>query len=116
MCSGFVILGLVLALVLAQERQDNLIHVRLADEVSLYNHQICRPWFLTFPKGHGERYWTKTHVDPNIEILWKMAWRPVNFDIDFFKPLLVLQTQTKHPSKEKWTHYDTVKFKCLKLF
>ena len=56
MCSGVVILTLVLALVLAQERQDNLIHVRLADEVSLYNHQICRPRFLTFLKGHGERY------------------------------------------------------------
>ena len=42
MCSGVVILGLVLALVLAQERQDNrpehLIHVRFADQVSLYNH------------------------------------------------------------------------------
>ena len=37
MCSGVVILGLVLALVLVQERQDgrpqHLIHVRLADRV-----------------------------------------------------------------------------------
>ena len=41
MCSGVVILGLALALVLAQERQDNRpqhhIHVRLADQVSLYD-------------------------------------------------------------------------------
>ena len=58
MRSGVVILGLVLALVLAQEMQDNrpqhLIYVRLADQVSLYNHQICRPRFLTSPEGHGE--------------------------------------------------------------
>ena len=45
MCSGVVILGLVLALVLAQEKQDNLIHVRLADQISLYYHQICHPRF-----------------------------------------------------------------------
>ena len=49
MCSGVVILGLVLALVLAQERQysitQHLIHVQLADQASLYNHQICRPRF-----------------------------------------------------------------------
>ena len=55
MCSGVVILGLVLALVLAQEMQDNrpqhLIHVRLVHQVSCYNHP-----------GHGERYCTKTHV------------------------------------------------------
>ena len=49
MCSGVVISGLVLALVLAQEMQDNrpqhLIHVRLVHQVFHYNHQ-----------GHGERY------------------------------------------------------------
>ena len=42
MCSGVVILSLVLALVLAQEMQDNmpqpLIHVRLTHQVSHYNH------------------------------------------------------------------------------
>ena len=56
MRSGVVILGLVLALVLAQERQDKRPqhHVRLADQVSLYNHQICRPQFLTSLEGHGE--------------------------------------------------------------
>ena len=45
-CFGVVILSLVLALVLAQERQDNrsqhLINVQFADQVSLCNHQICR--------------------------------------------------------------------------
>ena len=50
---GIVILGLVLALVLAQERQDNrpqhLIYVGLADQVFPYNHQICRPHCLTSP-------------------------------------------------------------------
>ena len=42
MCSSAVTLGLVHAMVLAQEMQGNrpqhLIHVRLADQVSLYNH------------------------------------------------------------------------------
>ena len=65
-CSGVVNLGLDLALVLAQETQDNrphnLIHVRLADQVSHYNNQICRPWVLTSPEGHGERPCMKTHV------------------------------------------------------
>ena len=55
---GIVILGLVLALVLAQERQDNrpqhLTHVGSADQVSLYNHQIWRSQCLTSPGGHGE--------------------------------------------------------------
>ena len=41
MCFGVVILGLVLALVLAQEMQDyrpqHLIHVRITDQVFLYN-------------------------------------------------------------------------------
>ena len=66
MCYGIVILGLVLAFVLAQERQNNpsqhLIHVGLADQVSLYNHQICRPRCLTSPEGHGKHYCVKTHV------------------------------------------------------
>ena len=66
MCSGVVTLGQVLALVLAQEAQDNrpqnLIHVRLADQVSHYNHQICRPRVLTSLEGHGERQYMKTHV------------------------------------------------------
>ena len=66
MCSGVVIIGLVLALVLAQEMQDNMpqhfIHVRLSHQVSHYKHQICRPRFLTSPEGHGESYCTKTHV------------------------------------------------------
>ena len=42
MCFGIVILGFILAPVLAQERQDNrpqdLIHVRLTDQVSTYKH------------------------------------------------------------------------------
>ena len=66
MCSGVVILGLVHALVLAQEMQDNrplnLNHVRLANHVPHYHHRICRPRFLTSPEGHCERYCTKTHV------------------------------------------------------
>ena len=28
----------------------------------------------------------------------------------------MLQTLIKHPSKEKWTHYNTVKFKCPLMF
>ena len=51
MCSGVVDLGLVLAMVLAQEMQDSrpqhFTHVRLAHQVSHYYHQICRPRFLT---------------------------------------------------------------------
>ena len=66
MCSGVVILGLVLALVLAQEMQNNrpqhLIHLRFAHQVSHDNHQICRPRLLISPEGHGERYCTKTYV------------------------------------------------------
>ena len=53
MCSGIVIIGLILALVLAQEteeRPQHLIHVRLADQVFLYNHQIYRPRFLFLPR------------------------------------------------------------------
>ena len=61
MCSGVVIIDLVLALVQVQKRQDNrpqhLIHVRLADQVSL------------------------AMFDQFIEILRKMARRTVNFDI-----------------------------------
>ena len=76
MCSGVVILGLILALVLVQESQHNrpqhIIDVRLANQVSHYNHQICRPWFLTSPEGHGKPYCTKPMFDPNIEILRKM--------------------------------------------
>ena len=110
MCSGVVTLGLVLALVLAQETQDNrqqkLIHVRLADQVSHYNYQICRPRFLTSPEGDGERQW-KPMFDPNIEILRQMAWKPFNFDIDFLSRYMC--------SEEKWTNYNTVKFKCLYL-
>ena len=56
-CSGIVILGLVLSLVFAQKRQDNrpqhLIHVQLTDQMSLYNHQGCRPRILTSPSPEG---------------------------------------------------------------
>ena len=66
MCSGVVIIGLVLALVLALEMKNNrpqpLIHGRLPHQVSHYNHQICRPRVLAPPEGHGERYCTKTYV------------------------------------------------------
>ena len=66
MCSGIVILGLVLALVLAHEMQDNrpqhLNHVRLTDQVSLYTHQICRPRILTSPEGPGESKRMKIQV------------------------------------------------------
>ena len=45
-----VILDLVLSLVFAQKRQGNipqhLIHVQLTDQMSLYNHQSCRPSFF----------------------------------------------------------------------
>ena len=60
MSSGVVILGLVLALVLAQEMQDNR-HQHLIHAYQI-THQICRPRFLTSPEGHGERYCTQTHV------------------------------------------------------
>ena len=57
MCYGIVILGLVL--VLAQERQGNrpqhLIHLGLADQIFLYNHQICHPQCFTYPEGHDKR-------------------------------------------------------------
>ena len=66
MCSGIVILGLVLALVLAQEMQDNrpqhLNHARLTDQVSPYNHQICPPRILTSPEGPGESKCMKIQV------------------------------------------------------
>ena len=55
MSSGIVILGMVLALILAQERQDNRPqhhnHVPLTDQVSLYNHRICCP-LSTHPNLH----------------------------------------------------------------
>ena len=48
-CSGTVILGVVLSLVFAQKSQGSrpqrLIHVQLTDQMSLYNHQSCRPRF-----------------------------------------------------------------------
>ena len=60
MCSGIVILGLILALVLAQETQANrpqhLIHVPLTDQGSIYNHLSRRPQFLKSPEGPVERY------------------------------------------------------------
>ena len=60
MASVIAILGLVLALILAHERLVNrpqhLIHVPLTDQVSVYNHQICRPRVLTFPKSPIEHY------------------------------------------------------------
>ena len=66
MCSAVVFFGWVFALVQAQEMQDNrpqhLNHVRLADQVSLYNHQISRLRVLTSPEGHGKRHGMKTHV------------------------------------------------------
>ena len=49
-CSGTVILGLVLSQFFRTKRQGNrpqhLIHVQLTDQMSLYNHQGCRPRFL----------------------------------------------------------------------
>ena len=67
-CSGVVLhcVGRVLTLVLAQEMQDNrpqhLIYVQLVDQVSLFNHQLCRPRFLTSPERHGERECMKIHI------------------------------------------------------
>ena len=56
-CFGIVILGLALSLVFAQKRQGNrpqhLIHVQLTDQMSLYNHQSCRPRFKTSPSPEG---------------------------------------------------------------
>ena len=53
-CSGIGVLGLVLSLVFAQEWQDNrpqqFIHVRLTDQVFLYNHQICCHSFKHLPR------------------------------------------------------------------
>ena len=116
MCSGVVILGLGLALVLAKEMQDNrppsLIHVRLAHHVYHYNHRICRPRFFI----SGGTWRTLLHENPClIRILefcekWSVDKSTLTL---IFKPLLVLQTQLKYQLKEKWTHYNTVKFKCL---
>ena len=71
------------------------------------------PSVLISPEGHGESYYTKTHV-------WSEYWNFAKNGVEtsqlwlrFFKRLYVLQTQLKHNSKEKWTHYNTVKFKCL---
>ena len=76
MCYGIVILGMVLALVLAQKRQDNrpqhLIHVGLTDQVFLYNHQICRPRCLTSPGDMANIVHKNPMFDPNIEFLRKM--------------------------------------------
>ena len=82
MCSVVVILGLVLALVLAQGIQDNmpqhLIHVRLAHQVSHYNHQICRPRKVS--RGTWRTF------DPNIEILQKWSEDKSTLTL-IFKPL-----------------------------
>ena len=75
-----------------KSRTTGLNHVRLAYQVSLYNHQICRPWFLTSPKGHGK----KPMFYPNIEILRKMTWRPVNFDFDFLSRYRCYKLPTKN--------------------
>ena len=43
-CSGIVILGLVLSLVFTQKsRTTDLNHIHWTDQVSLYKHLICRP-------------------------------------------------------------------------
>ena len=57
-CFGVVILSLVLALVLAQEKQDNrpqhLINVQFADQVpSVITRSVVS--VLTSPEGYGER-------------------------------------------------------------
>ena len=48
-CSDIVILGLVLSLVFAQKGRTTDLNtssnVHLTDQVSLYNHQFCRPRF-----------------------------------------------------------------------
>ena len=79
---SYVCVGLVLALVLAQERHDNrpqhLIHVQVTDQVSIYNHQDLSPLVFNI----SPRICRTLMHDPYIEILRKMAWRPVNFDID----------------------------------
>ena len=60
-CSGIVILGLVLSLVFAQkDRETDLSNSPMYTwliNVSLYNHQIWRPRFKTSPspEGPGER-------------------------------------------------------------
>ena len=39
----------------AGQRPQHIIHVGLADQVSLYNHQICHIQCLTSPEVHGKR-------------------------------------------------------------
>ena len=73
MCSGVVILGLVLALVLTQENQNNrpqhLIHVRLADQVSLYKTPDLSPRFKHLPRDMANASALKPMFEPNTGIL-----------------------------------------------
>ena len=72
-CSGIVILGLVVSLVFAQKKQDNrpqhLIHVHWTDQVTLYNHQICRPRFQNISISLGT--W-RTLMHENLCLLSKL--------------------------------------------
>ena len=58
----------------------HLVNVPLTGQVSIYNHQTRFSEFLTSYEGPCK---CKPMFDPYIEILRKMAVRPVNFDIDY---------------------------------
>ena len=118
-CSGTVILGLVLSLVLAQNRQDNrpqhLIHVQLTDQMSLYNHQSCRPRFLNISISWGtlRSLMHTSYVCSVNRIFAKNGVKTSQLWHWFTKLLLAIQTQIKRHYKEKWSHYTIVKFKSL---
>ena len=118
-CSGTVILGVVLSLVFAQKRQGNrpphLIHVQLTDQMSLYNHQSCRPRFLNISISWGtlRTLMHKTYVHSVNWIFAKNGVKTSQFWHWFTKLLWALQTQIKRHYKEKCSHYTIVKFKSL---
>ena len=120
-CSGTVILGLVLSQFFRTKRQDNrpqhLIHVQLTDQMSLYNHQGCRPRFLNIFVSWGTLR-TLMHKTYVCFVNWTLAKNGVKSSQLwhwFNKLLWTLQTQIKRHYKEKWSHYTIVKFKSLQM-
>ena len=71
--SVIVKLGPVLVKERRDKRHQHLIHVRLTDQVSLYNDQICRRRFFTSAEGPGKLKCMEPMFDPYIKILWN--WR-----------------------------------------
>ena len=72
MSSGVVILGLVLVLILEMQdiRPQHLIQVRLAHQVSHYNHQIYCPQFFNISRGTWR---TLLHENPCLILILKFC-------------------------------------------